>query len=286
MTSISYLLKASFPDCSPSEQQAARFILEHPAEAMRCNVSELAEQAQVSTAAVIRLCKRIHIDGFNTLRLMLAKDVYSPETANEFLPDFNFESDSPMETIASALIQTATNNFNNVGKLLNEKTLFDTVALILNARSIQIGGIGASAVAAMDLYQKLTRLGMFAVFNQETHMQLTAAATLSPKDVFFAFSYSGETNDILLPVQMAKERGVKVIAVTRVGENSLSKLADFVFAIPDTESLSRHGATISRMNQLLIIDILYTALITRAMEQSIENIARTRKAVSASLGRH
>ena len=280
MASISYLLQESFPDCSPSEQQAAQFILERPAQAMRCNISELAEQAQVSTAAIIRLCKRLHIDGFNNLKLMLAEDVYSPEAAADFLPDFNFKSDSPLETISATLIQTAINNFNNVGKLLNEKTLFNTIALILKARSIQIGGIGASAVAAMDLYQKLTRLGICALFNQETHMQLTAAATLLPNDVFFAFSYSGETNDILLPVQLAKERNVQVVAVTRVGENSLSKLADFIFAIPDTESLSRHGATISRMNQLLIIDILYTALITRAMEQSLENIARTRKVIS------
>ena len=141
MASISYLLQESFPDCSPSEQQAAQFILERPAQAMRCNISELAEQAQVSTAAIIRLCKRLHIDGFNNLKLMLAEDVYSPEAAADFLPDFNFKSDSPLETISATLIQTAINNFNNVGKLLNEKTLFNTIALILKASSIQIVGI-------------------------------------------------------------------------------------------------------------------------------------------------
>ncbi|MEL3906707.1 MAG: MurR/RpiR family transcriptional regulator [Treponema sp.] len=274
------MLKESLPNCSPSEQQAARYILEHPADAMRCNISDLAAQAQVSTAAVTRLCKRIHVGSFNTLKLMLAKDVYSPEQHDVFLPDFNFEKDSSLERITSALIHAASGNFQNVGKLLNETVLFQTVAEVLHARSVHIGGIGASAVAAMDFHQKLTRLGILAVFHQETHMQLTAAATLTPSDIFFAFSYSGETREVLLPAQIAKENGVKIAAVTRVGSNSLSKLADFVFCIPDTESLSRHGATISRMNQLLIIDIIYTALITRAMEHSIENIARTRKAVT------
>ena len=164
---------------------------------------------------------------------------------------------------------------------MNETTLFDTVSAILHARSVHICGIGASAVAAMDLQQKLTRLGILSTFHQESHMQLTAAATLTPADLFFAFSYSGETKEILAPVQIAKENGVKVAAVTRVGGNSLSKLADFIFYIPDTESLSRHGATVSRMNQLLVIDVLYTALITRDIEQSIEKIARTGKVVAS-----
>lgn len=279
--SISYLIQESLPNCSPSEQQIARFVLEHPAEAMRLSISDLAASAHVSTAAITRLCKRIHVSSFNTLKLLLAKDVYSPEKGEVFLPDFNFETNAPMEAIASTLIQTAIGNFQNVGKLLNETTLFDTVSVILHSRSVHIYGIGASAVAAMDLQQKLTRLGILSTFHQESHMQLTAAATLTPADLFFAFSYSGETKEILAPVQIAKENGVKVAAVTRVGGNSLSKLADFIFCIPDTESLSRHGATISRMNQLLVIDVLYTAIITRDMEQSIENIARTGKVVAS-----
>lgn len=279
--SISYLIQESLLNCSPSEQQIARFILEHPAEAMRLNISDLAACAQVSTAAITRLCKRIHVCSFNSLKLLLAKDVYSPEKDQVFLPDFNFEMNAPMESITSTLIQTAIGNFQNVGKLLNEATLLDTVTCILQSRSVHISGIGASAVAAMDLHQKLTRLGILSTFHQESHMQLTASATLLPSDLVFAFSYSGETKEILAPVQIAKENGAKIAAVTRVGGNSLSKLADFVFCIPDTESLFRHGATVSRMNQLLVIDVLYTALITHDVEQSMENIARTGKAVAS-----
>jgi DNA-binding MurR/RpiR family transcriptional regulator len=54
---------------------------------------------------------------------------------------------------------------------------------ILRARRIDCFGVGGSAVAALDAYQKFVRLGVPTQFTLDTHMQTTSAATLRAGDV-------------------------------------------------------------------------------------------------------
>lgn len=280
MNSCCYLIQNSLSNCSPSERRIAEFILEKPQESMMLGISELAEQAGSSTAAIIRLCKRIKVDGFRELKILLAKDVYSTPIVQEY-PEFTFLPNESIEDITHKIISAHRQNLDNMLKTVNPKVIEITVTKILSARYICIVGIGASGIAALDLHQKLVRVGLLSFFNADSHMQLTAAATLTEKDVCIIFSYSGETEEALTAADSAKKSGVPTFAVTRIGINSLSKICDYSLFIPDTESIVRHGAFLSRLNQLMVIDIIYTALISSDIINSFENIDKTRKAVKS-----
>lgn len=282
MQSGLYLLQNSLEVFSPSERSVAEYILQNPQALLNTGITELAQQTGSSSAAVIRLCKRLKLDGFSELKMLVARDVYSQQYKEEY-PDFTFSSQSDITDISRQLLHAYGHNVDDLNKTLNVKSLEAAADTLAAARSVFICGFGASGLAAMDLHQKLTRLGKLSLFEQDTHLLLTAACNVREQDAAIAFSYSGETKEVLASINMAKQNGAKTIAVTRIGANPLSKAADISLFVPGTEPLSRHGAILSRLNQLMIIDILYTSLITKNMDSCFANIEKTKNAVRSVL---
>ncbi len=117
-----------------------------------------------------------------------------------------------------------------------------------------------------DLQQKLARLGLLAIYTPDSDMQIVQACALKENDALVAISYSGETNKVLRVVQEAKNNLTPTIAITRIGGNTLTKRSDINLFVPNIESLFRQGATISRINQLMVVDIVYAMILSRFKE--------------------
>ena len=66
-----------------------------------------------------------------------------------------------------------------------------------------------------------------------------------------------------------------VIAITRFAESDLSVMADYKLWVASSEYLVRSAAMTSRLAQLHVIDILYSAYIKLDYENNIERIEKT-----------
>ena len=95
----------------------------------------------------------------------------------------------------------------DTARTLDRGALAAAVDLVLLARRIDVVGVGASAVVALDLQQKLHRIGLIAFAWSDTHAALTAAALLGPEDVLIGISHSGATKDTEEAVEEAARRG-------------------------------------------------------------------------------
>lgn len=284
MRSGFYLLENTLNDCSPSEKRIAEYVLANSQAVLSMNISKLAKEVGGSTAAVVRLCKRLNITGFQELKILLAKDVYSESKDTDY-PDFTFTAQDGIQGILEKLLFMNRKNLDTLDNVLDVKNIEKTVQKIVEARFVHIAGIGASGIAALDLHQKLLRIGILSNHEQDSHMQITVACTLTDKDVAVFLSYSGETQEIVRGANLAKESGAYTIGITRVGVSSLSKICDTVIYIPCSESISRHGAVLSKINQLIAVDIIYTGIITQSLDERFTIIEKTRKAVNAALNR-
>ena len=76
-------------------------------------------------------------------------------------------------------------------------------------------------------------------------------------------------------MSILKEKGVPIIAITRFEKNAISEMADYNLNVAATEFIFRSGAMSSRIGQLNIIDILYTAMVNRDYENSMEKFKNT-----------
>jgi len=90
------------------------------------------------------------------------------------------------------------------------------------------------------------------------------------------FSYSGETRDTIETCEIVKSTGATVITVTRYGRNLLNEMADIKLSISSAESMIRSGAMGSRIGQLTMVDILYTAVCSRLYDQVKPYLDKTR----------
>ena len=63
--------------CSPNTEakSLAAYILEHYEEVLNCNITELAEEAGVSDASVVRFCKSVGYKGYQDFKVNAARDV-------------------------------------------------------------------------------------------------------------------------------------------------------------------------------------------------------------------
>ena len=70
---------------------------------------------------------------------------------------------------------------------------------------------------------------------------------------------------------MAKERGVKVILVSRFPKSPGGQQADLVLQCGANEGPLQAGSTTARMAQLFVLDLLFTQVCSKAPERVIEN---------------
>src|SRR5699024_9478083 len=110
--------------------------------------------------------------------------------------------------------------------VLSEDEVDCAIWHLRRARKIAVFGIGASAVIAEDIRQKLTRIGRWCEAGFGFDSQATISANLNEEDVVFGISNSGQTEDIIQSLSIAKDNGAHVISLTKFGQNPVSKLAD------------------------------------------------------------
>ncbi len=272
-----YLLEKLTQSKTPSEKKIATYLLSNTKEVLNMTILELAKNADTSTAAIIRFCKRLDLKGYPELKIALAKDFFSiDESINNQIPKtFDFSKKASLTEISDNILNLTKNAIENLSKTINPESLEKVINKIKSCRSIQILGTGASGIVGKDLHQKFCRLGYVSLFNDDTELQTITACSATKEDVVFAISYSGEHKSVIKSANEAKKNGAYIIAITRFKKTEIAKIADICLYVPDVESLYREGASLSRISQLLIVDILYQTLITRDYDQSYKLLHRT-----------
>jgi RpiR family carbohydrate utilization transcriptional regulator len=76
--SILTLIRQSMRILPPTARRIASYVDEHAQDVIRMSITELAEQAEASEGSVVGLCRRLGIDGFQELKILLSRDVVHP----------------------------------------------------------------------------------------------------------------------------------------------------------------------------------------------------------------
>jgi DNA-binding MurR/RpiR family transcriptional regulator len=270
-------LREALSTINPAEKNAATYILENPEEVCTLSVKELADKSNSSQAAIIRLCKKIGLDGYRELKLRIAGDVTTFSKTQEEYHEFKYTDDIPtfMKTITENNILSLRDTLD----LLDKEEVSKAVQVLHKAHRIDFYGVAASQLIAQDAQQKFMRINKLCTAYSDAHLQLTSATTLTKQDVAVGISYSGETSHTIAAMREAKEAGALTISITKYGSNKLKELADISLSISSMESSIRSAATSSRISQLNAIDILFTAVAAKDFNQSADYLKRSREVV-------
>lgn len=273
-------LREALSSLKPMEQKAAKYILEHPDKVVNLSVQKLAELAGVSVATIIRLSRSLQLKGFQELKIKIAADLAQNTR------EINSYQEIQMDGSTSSLIESISHNniqsIQDTMSVLRVADVENAIQTMSSARKITVFGVGASAVIAEDFKQKLTRINRWCEAAYDFNSMATLAANLMETDVAFGISYSGQTEDIIQALTVARESGASIISLTKFGNNPVMELAGIRLFTSSLEKSIRSGAMASRIAQLNVIDILYVGIASQNYDENILALEKTRNAVRFS----
>lgn len=256
------------------EQQIASYILDYPGDVVRMSIDELASACNVSVSSVVRLCKTLGYSGYKELCRVLSMDLALNQQDNITYTDVR-PGDS-IQNIIRSVSMNSVKAIENTMAVLDETELEKAVEAISRARRVDFYGVGTSGTVALDAHNKFLRINKISIASADPHLQVLAATTLSPQDVVVLISYTGETKDILETADVINQTGATIISITRYGRNPLSDRANIRLCSSASETLIRSATMGSRIGQLSIIDMLYTAVVSRDYDIARTHIDKTR----------
>jgi DNA-binding MurR/RpiR family transcriptional regulator len=275
-------LRGLKPTLVPSKRRVAAYILRDPARVAQQTITELADAAQTSETTVLRLCQELGVRGYRELRVALAAESgREQERAEGREIGGDIGRDDDLDAIIDTITYTDQQAIADTARNLDRAALAEAVSLTAGARRVDIVGFGASAVVALDLQQKLHRIGLIAYAWHDIHEALTAAALLGPADVAVGVSHTGATLDTIDAIREASARGARTIVLTGVPNSPLAAQADVLLVTADRETTFRSGATASRIAALSVVDVLFAAVAQRRYDQAIAALDATRRAVAS-----
>lgn len=271
-------LQAILDELKPSERKVAQFILKQPEDVVKLSVQKLAELSGVSEATIIRLARSLNMKGYQELKLRIAGDLNKHTAGVGSYQEIMMEGS--VESIMQAVSWNNVQSIQDTLSVLSSEEVKRAADALSRARKIDVYGVGASAVIADDIKQKLSRINLWCEAYSDFHAQLTSAVNLTEQDVAFGISYSGQTEDIIQSLTEAKQQGATIISLTKFGSSPVADLASIRLFTSSVEKSVRSGAMASRIAQLNVIDILFIAMVSRTQEEVIPLLEKTRLAVS------
>ena len=246
------------------EKKLADFLLQNINEASVLTISELSKESGVSCSTINRFAITLGYKGFKEF----IRDMYHEANSlpvQENVYEINHENPLNMDidTVIKVVCNLNIESIRNSLMMIEETKVLKAIEAIHKAPRVVVYALSGSVAPALDLKFKFQRLGINCEVYDNPHSLILSATTLKSKDVVIALSYTGETKEILDALKYVKENGAKIIGITMVGNNSLSKICDICIEHSSVDKGLRTYSTRSRVVQENIIDILYIGLCTK-----------------------
>ncbi len=267
-------IQGTYSSLRTAEQRVADFILKHAEELIYLTVTELAERTQTSESTVVRLCQKIGYKGYQEFKIMLARDLVGPtETVYE-----QIESTDSLESLKTKVFQANAQALKDTIEVLSDEELRKAVDAISQARRVEIYGIGGSAPLALDAYHKFMKLGIPAVWLNDSDLMAMSSSLLNPGDVALGISHTGASRDVCDAMDHAQNAGATTICITHRATSPITKVSNIKLFTAAKETAFGSDATSSRIAQLSIIDTLFASIANQNYDRALARIQKTREA--------
>src|SRR5258708_35583883 len=240
---------------SPRQRQVAAIMLADPDFAVRANVDALARRANVSPPTIIRFCRALGFAGLRELKLRLAQSL----AVGTSTPQRAVAPGDDMQAVTHKILQGAASALANLEQHIAPEDIERAVTRIAKARRVDCYAVGnTSMFMASDAQARFSRLGLVSNFYFDAHLQLVSAATMNKHDVALAISHIGRMPFLLETIDIAKEQGAMIIAITRPG-TPLAERADVVLPVVVPADPSMRVGTEAYLAQMAYVEILMVA---------------------------
>ncbi|SFA99972.1 transcriptional regulator, RpiR family [Lentibacillus halodurans] len=246
MYSILDQIQLKYQTLSKTERKVADYIVKHSKDLLNIHIQELADQIDVSVAAITRFCKKIGAASFVEFKILLRDAVEQNDETHDAINTVN--------QIYESVIKS-TNSLTHIEQ-------YETACYwILNANRVHIFGIGSSGLSAEELKSRLSRMGFPVDTHTDSHAMIIASSILSSEDIVIAISSSGQTKEIIDGIEMAKRKSASIISITSYSETPLAQNSDLMLYTSSIKPHQVKGFLNSQLSILYSVDVLSMLLL-------------------------
>jgi DNA-binding MurR/RpiR family transcriptional regulator len=269
------------PGLAKAEQRVAHVVLEDPGGVARRSITEVADAAGTSETTVTRFCKAVGVSGYPELRIALAADTARAAARTDRDMGGDIDPSDDLAQVVGKVAFADARAVEETAEQLDIAALRPVVEAIASAGRVDVYGVGASAFVALDLQQKLHRIGRMIYAWTDPHSAITSAALLERGDVAIGISHTGATVDTIESLGEARSQLATTVAITNFPGSPIARVADHVLTTAARETTFRSGAMSSRIAALTVVDCLFVAVAQRNYKQTLRALERTYAAVRA-----
>lgn len=276
MSNIINNIYSKLPTMSQSDQKIARQILRNPEQIVDCTISEIANLAQVSGASVTRFCHNLGLTGFHNLKIQIAR-ASSNEKSQSLKDIANDDLQIALKQIDKNKIAEIRATLENI----DSKTLEDVLNLLVKSRVVQVSAEGDTYPVAADAVYKMNQIGILAMAsggNVET--AIAQSMNLGQDDCLLVISNSGESAALLNQIKVAKNQGIKIVAITNRADSPIALEADYHLQTAVRQTLLQSQYYFSRVAAFTMIEAIFLILISKD-DDRVEHIKKHEEYISS-----
>lgn len=240
-------IRTAASEASPSLSRVGQWIAAHPIQAISRSAEEIADLTGTSVAAINRFSRAAGFDGFGHLKALLGEQLQSAVDPVRKLDAG--AANRPRPAVDTAALHAAGSG----------PEVQRAAGRLLKARQVWMLGMGASShlagYAVHALMPYLPRVDAVAG-EGGTEEAARRLARCGPGDVLVAISLPRYSRDTVLLTGFARERGVRVIAITDARTAPIAALCDTFLQAPSEHDVMPSSA----LGALAVIEALAAAV--------------------------
>ena len=269
-------IHASYYQLAAAERRVADYVLAQYRQVQFMSITQLAEECGAADATVSRFCRSLKLKGFNAFKLELAK--YAASTTEGLRP-----IPAATDSLAGRCAEAGRLSQEAIGQtiaLVRMEDVEKTVSIFEAADRVFCMGAGGSMLLASECAHLFSTVCNKFSAVWDSHMQMSITATMNRNDVIVLFSYSGATECGVEVLELAKQRGIRTILITRYPKSPAATLADTVLCCGSSESPFQFGSVPAKVAQLVLLDVLFQEYFHRNQEKCEESLQQIAAALS------
>lgn len=260
---------------SQADLAIVEYINRNPEAVLKMTSRSLAEATFVSPSTVVRLCQKAGFGSFGNMKVALARELSSNDSAETVNPDYPQLAGASSSQVASRLSSLVRTTIRRTEAILAEVDWAPIVDSLTSCGGVTICALAFSMDAATPFARDLRRLGVRVTLCGEGSKAREWVSTCPRDELFILISYTGMTDLCVNVASITQHRGLKSIAVVAEGKSTLSQMATWV--VPVALMQQRFAADRVANYQTLVaqsyaLSVLYSLFFSRDYEKNQQTL--------------
>lgn len=266
-------LARELPDFTPEIRKAATYVLENPNDVGVSTVREIAEAAQVKPNTFVRMARKVGFEGYDDFRTPFRDEI---RRGTATFPDRvrwlqELREAGKLGPLYADMVASAMRNIEETFARVTEADLAAAARDIWASRRTFSLGVGVNASNAANFtYLASTGMVDFHAIPRPGSNAIDDLAWADGRDVLIAITCKPYRAEVVDAVRLAREQGLKIIALTDSPASPIATAADHAFIVSaDTPQFFPSSVSV-----IALLETLLSFVIAVASPEIVERVKR------------